>query len=233
MDVKKIIGLLIIGLCVFAGCAKHALVTYEQVEKTNMVEVTLVSGEKVVGTIYKVDPHQLSLLRKDRKTRVIAKSSVRMIKRKPPIYDDFGKGISEEEIQSVQTSRNTLIYGIGGGALSFGTSFFVGSLVSHSMEENGGTVLAASTVVGGGLGTFLFIRAGKKMDHRDAIERIQEKRRFTEVKEEKDKEKTPDEIRKQLEREKERQEELRKQREKLLKELKVKKEKKKEGKEKE
>jgi hypothetical protein len=226
MRIKNTAGIVLIGLFLCTGCAKRALVTYNQVEETNYVEVTLLSGEKVEGSATKMEPHQLTIRKKNRELRVIPKSSVRTIKRKPPIIDDFGKGISEEEIRSTQTSRHTVIYGIGGGALSVGASFFVGSLIANSSEKSGGTALAASTAAGGGLGTFLFVRAGKKKDRKEAIERIREERRSTEIKEDPNKEKTQDALKKQLEDEKRRQESLRQEREKLLRELEQKKKKK-------
>ena len=224
MVIKRSSGFIILSLLILLGCAKRIYnVNYDEVERTNRVEVMLVSGRKVVGSIFKAEPHQLTILLKDRKLRAVAKSSIRSIKRKPPVYDEYGRGISEEEILSVQTKRNTLIYGIGGGALSFGASFFIGSLAAQD-SASGGTVLATSTLAGGGLGTYLFVRAGEAKDRKEAI--IQ-KRRTAEITDEEDKSKTPEELRKRLEEEKEKQEELRKQREQLLRELESKKKKKK------
>ncbi len=223
MRIRSGVGLLILGFFIIAGCAKRIPVIYDHVERTNRVEVTLVSGKRIEGTVSKIEPHQLTLLLKGWKLGVVPKSSLRSIKRKPPVYDDFGRGISEEEIHSVEKNRNTLIYGIGGGALSFGVSFFVGSLVSESMEENGGTVLASTTAAGGVLGTVLFRHAGKAKDRRVAIENIREKRRSVELKK-KEETKTPDELQKQLEEEKKKQEKLRKERERILRQLGKKKE---------
>lgn len=217
MRIKFIIGFLFTGILIFGGCAKRAFVTYDQVDEANWIEVTMVSGKKFEGTVLKTEPHQLTLLQKNRQRKVFAKSSIRSIKRKPPLYDDFGKGISEEKISSVQSNRNSIIYGIGGGALSFGVSFFVGSLIGDSIDE-GGTALAATTAVGSGLGTFLFVRAGKNKDRREAIENIREDRRSTELKKEV-KKKTKDEIQDVLKEEKKKQEKLRKQREELLRKL--------------
>jgi len=141
--------LLFIGLFLVGGCAKYSVITYDQLERTNRVEVKLVSGKRELGTITKTEPHQITLLKKDRALKMIAKSSIRTIKRKTPVYDDFGRGISEEEIESVKTNKNTLIYGIGGGTLSFGVSFFVGSLFAGQENENGGAIIAGSTIGGG------------------------------------------------------------------------------------
>jgi hypothetical protein len=224
MTLRVGVGFIIIGFFILVGCAKRVLVTYDHIEKTNSAEVTLTSGRKIKGTVVKTEPHQLTLLQKDQKLRRVTKSTIRTIMIKQPVYDEFGNGISEEEIESVLTKRNTIIYGIGGGALSFGASFFVGSLIGHSGEK-GGTILAASTVVGSGLGTVLFVKAGKARDRHNAIEKIRDRRASIDLKE--DEEKSPDELRKLLENEKKKQEELRKKREQLLRELEEKKKKKK------
>jgi hypothetical protein len=231
MGIKRIYMMLLMISMVIIGCATRLHdVSYDEVERTNHVEVMLVSGNKVVGTLFKIEPHQLTILQEDRKLRPIAKSSIRSIKRKPPVYDDYGRGISEEEIASVQTNKNTVVYGIGGGALSVGTSFFLGSLAGQD-SVSGSTVLTASVIGGGGLGTFLFVRAGKAKDRKVAIETIRDKRRSAEISPEEDENATPEELQKRLDAEKKKQEELRKEREKLLRELEgeKKKKKKKEG----
>lgn len=220
---------MVMGLMLSGGCAHRAIVPYEHVEKTNSVLVELVSGKSIEGTVLKKEPHQITLFMKDRGRQVIPKSSVRLIKRKPPVYDDFQNGISEEEIKSVQTNKNAVVYGIGGGALSTGLSFFLGSLASKSMDENGGTVLVATTAGGGGLGIILFTIAGKRKDRKVAIETIREKRRTQEIGSKSDQDVSPDALKTQLEQEKRRHEELRKEREILLKELEAKKKKKKNG----
>ena len=225
MRLRRIIRYLLFVLIIATACAKRAYdVSYDEVQKTNRVEVILVSGRKVQGTIVNVEPHQLTLLMKDRKVGRIAKSSVRSIRRRPPVYDDFGRGISEEEIESVQTNRNAVIYGVGGGALSVGISFFAGSTAGKN-ASNGGTILAASTIGGGGLGTYLFVRAGKGKDRKDAIETIREKRRSEALTEDKGGDSSLQELRDRLEAEKKKQEDLRKQREELLRELQTKKKK--------
>jgi len=230
MHLRRYFLLAVLVLFIFAGCAQRVLVKYNQVERTNRVKITLTSGRKIEGTVVKVDPSQLTLIKRNRQLRTIPRSSVRYIKRKPPVYDDFGRGISEEEIQSIKTNKNTLIYGIGGGALSFGASFFVGSLIVGESKENGGAILGTTTLLGGGLGTGLFIRAGSIRDRQKAIEKIREKRRSIKLKQEGVQKKSPDEMKKLLEQEKRKQEQLRKQREELLRKLEIERKKKKENK---
>lgn len=210
----KIFVVIIIVLSMLTGCTKRSLVPYEQVENANYIYIKLTSGESIEGTAFKNEPHQISILEKDGEERVVSKSTIKTIYRKPPIYDDFGKGISEEEIKAVKTSKNTVIYGLGGGALSLGVSFFVGSAIQGS-----GTQLAVTMAVGGGVGTFFFINSGRAKDRRDAIENIRQRRRSIELRKEEANTQTPSAIQKQLEMEKKKQEELRKQREKLLKDL--------------
>jgi len=88
------------------------------------------------------------------------------------------------------------------------------------MEENSGsgTALAASTAAGGGLGTYLFVKAGKAKDRKDAVDVIKRKRKSRQL--------TPPEantelqdLNKQIQEEKEKRENLRKQHEALLKQL--------------
>jgi hypothetical protein len=146
--------------------------------------------------------------------KIVPKSTIQSIRRKPPLYDDFGKGISEEEIKAVKTNKHTVIYGLGGGVLSLGVSFFVGSAIQGS-----GSTLTVTMLAGGGLGTAFFINGGRLKDRRDAIEKIRQRRRSIELKNEEINVQTPDALQKQLEAEKKKQEDLRKQREQLLRDL--------------
>jgi hypothetical protein len=209
-------GHAIMAVLIFvSGCAKRLAVEYGDVEKTNSVDIRLVSGKKVSGIVEQVEPHQLTVLQKNETMRVIAKPTIDEIKRTPPIVDDFGNGISEREIQLVKKNSNALVYGIGGGLLSFGTSFFVGSLAG----KNSLPVWVSATAGGGLLGTVLFTSAGRARDRRIAIETIQEARRAVQIKPENTGQKSDEVIKKMLEEEKEKQRVLREEREKLLKEL--------------
>lgn len=223
---RRIMRILIAtSLIVLIGCAQNFHdVMYEEVERSNRVEVTLVSGRKAVGTIYKTEPHQITLVMKDRKLRAIPKSSIRTIMRKTPVYDDFGRGISEEEIASVKTNKNAVVYGIGGGALSCGVGFLLSS-TAFKDDENSGTIIPAATAGIGGVGTYFFVRAGKAKDRKEAIMMIQEKRRMEKVETQGKLNQSPEEVKQKLLDEKKRQEGLRKEREKLLRELNKKKKK--------
>jgi hypothetical protein len=211
------IGLIVILAALFTvDCSHFSYVRYEQVENTNYVEIQLKYGKKVEGTVVKADPYQLTVLKSDRQTASVQKAGIQTIRRKPPVVDDFGKGVSEEEIRKILSRKNTVIYGIGGGALSLGFSFFAGSLAGHA-SDNGGALLAGTTLTGTTVGTLLFIHAGKAKDRSKAIEAIRAKRRNVELKPY-DRE-SKEEILLRLEAEKKKQEEFQKQREKLLREL--------------
>ncbi|MBN1893162.1 hypothetical protein JW906_01655 [bacterium] len=208
------------ALCVLfaTGCARFSTVPYMEVEKTNRVRIVQVSGGTVEGTVVRAEPHQITLSDRGRNLAPIPRKNIQSITRKPPVYDDFRKGISEEEIASAQSKRNALIYGFGGGAMSLGAGFFAGSMLSQSLTENGGTVLAGTTLGSGIVGTILFVRAGKAKDRREAVEIIREARSIRRSGED-----SEPGIRQDggesLDAEKRRSEELRKQREELLRQL--------------
>ena len=220
MIFKKAAIILVLVLIIFSGCVHRTSVTYRDVEQTNDVQITLTSGKIIEGAVLKVEPHQLTIFKKDRTKQTILQSSISEIKRRSPVYDDFGKGISEVEIKSVQQNRNAMVYGIGGGALCLGASFFLSSLIAHNMEE-GGTIVMASTLIGGGIGTLLFVNGGKAKDRQEAVDKIAEKRRITEYqkKQAKQKKASSEDIDKLIEKEKKEQEDLREEREELLRKL--------------
>ena len=205
-------------LTLVSGCSHYVSVGYDELMQTNFVELSLVSGRKISGTIVKAEPHQIILQQKNREINPINKTSIRSIRRKPPVYDEFGRGVSEEEITNQKRNRNAVVYGLGGGVIGFGGSFFLSSTVAHS-SESGGVIVPASTLGGGGIMTYLFVRAGKIKDRQEAIERVCEIRRDDRINGLKRDEKSPQEVLKELEEEKIRQETLRKQREKILKTL--------------
>ncbi len=215
MEFRKHTGLIAIFLLL--GCSQFSYVPFDQVEPTNTVRIKLQTGQKIEGTVIKKEPYHLELKTQAHGDTLIPKGAIRSLYRKPPVYDDFGNGISEEEIRMHLSKKNTTIYGIGGGLLSFGISFFMGSLVGQSLDQ-GSRIFAATTVGGTGLGTWLFLHAGRNKDRNEAIQaiRIQRKNREFPVQEKTSPQKSPLEL---IEIEKQKREEMRKQREQLLKEL--------------
>lgn len=207
----------IIAIFIFQGCSQFSYVPFDQVESTNTVRIKLQTGRKIEGTVLKKEPYHLEIKTQADRDTLIPKVAILSLSRKTPVYDDFGKGISEEEIRLHLSKRNTTIYGIGGGLLSFGISFFMGSLVGQSVDQ-GSRIFAMTTVGGTGLGTWIFVHAGKKKDRNEAIQaiRIQRKNVALPVQEKPSSQKSPWEL---IEIEKQKREEMRKQREQLLKEL--------------
>jgi len=211
-------GLLVFSVFLTAGCAHFNTVPYMDVEKSNRVRVSQVNGETVEGTVVKAEPHQITLSNRGQRLTPIPRKNIRSIARKPPVYDDFRQGISEEEIQSARSKRNALIFGFGGGAMSLGAGFFAGSMLSQSMTESGGTVLAGTTLGSGIIGTILFVKAGKAKDRREAVEIIREARSIRHANDDSEP-RDRHENEESLDAEQRRSEELRKQREELLRQL--------------
>lgn len=214
---RRILSIFVLFVFLWSGCSQYALVDYRNVDATNSVSVTNHSGATLVGTVVQIEPYQIVLQGKNNETFSIQKTTIRSIKRKEPVKDDFGNGISEKEIQSRQTHRHTLIYGIGGGVLSMGISFFAGSLVGNASSK-GGPVFAATFAGGSILGGSLFLHAGKNKDRQTAIERVKDERRNTEIMPPELK-RSPAQMQQILDDERKKQEELRKEREELLKQL--------------
>ncbi|MFQ5770103.1 MAG: hypothetical protein ACE5HX_06180 [bacterium] len=95
-----------------------------------------------------------------------------------PVYDEAGKPISEKEIKQYQKNNKFLLYTFAGGALSFGTGFFLGTLLDRGIDDARNNVALWGTTAGGTLiGTVIFARQGKLKDRNDAIETIKENRK--------------------------------------------------------
>jgi len=90
-------------------------------------------------------------------------------------YDESGRVITEEEIAKEKNNKNATIYTIGGGALSFGASLFISSMVYRGTDEDF-KVLNPISIGGGVLGTGILFWQGRKRDRMLAIERIKDKR---------------------------------------------------------
>ncbi|RMD91558.1 MAG: hypothetical protein D6813_07445 [Calditrichaeota bacterium] len=95
-----------------------------------------------------------------------------------PVYDDTGIQITEQEINHYKKNKNFVLYSIGGGALSFGASFFLGTLIERGVSDNSDNTSALwiTTAAGTGLGTVLFAAWGKQRDRNQAIELVKEMR---------------------------------------------------------
>lgn len=95
-----------------------------------------------------------------------------------PVYDEARKPITEVEIREHQTNKNFVLYSLAGGTLSFGASFFLGTLIDRSVDDSDNDVaLWVTTGAGTLMGTFVFAKQGKNRDRNIAIEMIKEERK--------------------------------------------------------
>lgn len=204
---RQLILCLVIGfLLTSMGCAKRVILNYDQTPPMATVEIGTVSGNTFSGTIEEKNSDALFLRTKKNSRSLVRinRDEILWITGNDFVYDGAGKIIPEWEIQDKKKNRNFLIYTIGGAGLSFGASFFIGSLIHRSMndEKSGRTAMWSTTAVGSAAGTFLFARSGKSRDRSLAIEAIREQR-FNLVKEQfENQKKKRDNVKDALEKEK-------------------------------
>lgn len=138
------------------------------------------------------------------------------------LVDEKNQPITKEEVAAKKTSKNFMLYTVGGGALSFGASFFVGSMVHRSTNSDDRTVLWAITGAGTVIGTALFAHSGKVRDYNHAVEAVKDSRQEgiqENIAKEKQKQDTLADERKKLDDERKKQEA---EREELLKQIRAK-----------
>lgn len=92
------------------------------------------------------------------------------------MVDDRGQPITNQEVAAKKSNKNLWLYTLGGGALSFGASFFVGSMVERNAETENRTALWAITGAGTVLGTVLFAHTGRVRDFNQAVEMVKDER---------------------------------------------------------
>ena len=85
------------------------------------------------------------------------------------MVDDRGQAVTQQEVAAKKTNKNFWLYTFGGGALSFGASFFLGSMVERNAESENRTALWAITGVGTVVGTALFAHTGRVRDFNQAV----------------------------------------------------------------
>ncbi|MFQ5631332.1 MAG: hypothetical protein ACE5I1_21375 [bacterium] len=142
---------------------------------------------------------------------------------KLPLRDDSGQPIPPKAIQAKKSNSNFVLYAIGGGALSFGASFFLGSLVDRAADNENNTALWLTAGIGTAIGIAYFAHAGKTRDHNLAVLAAREDRKTNiaqKLTTEKEKRQKIEEEKRQLLMEREKQEAERK---KILEKLKKKK----------
>lgn len=203
---QLILYFLLSSLLIIIGCAKRISISYDEIKPNAMVEIQTYSGQTCNGVIQEkeIDHLLLKVNRHDNRLTKIKRDEIASITGREFVHDGLGDIISEWEIQENKENNNLLLYTIGGAGLSFGASFFIGSLVHRSMDdtENGTKILWGTTAVGMAAGTYLFAKTGKKRDRYLAIDQIRD-RRFKSVRNQfEDQKKKRDSIRQQLQKEK-------------------------------
>ena len=179
---RKICVLMAVSLLwLVIGCAKRITISYNNIEPSTVIKIKTKTGKTCEGLVYKKSPSFL-VLQSQQKNKKLTKLMRGVIDdvstHSNYVYDAENKIISEKEIEKTKKNTNFLLYTFGGAGLSFGTSFFAGSLLKRSINEsnNGEKAMWATTIVGTTIGTLLFSRAGSKRDRSIAIEKIREHR---------------------------------------------------------
>ncbi len=176
-----ILYFLLSSLLIAIGCAKRIPISYDQARPNALVKIQTVTGQTCNGVIQEKKTEYL-LLKENRYENHLTKinrGAIASITGRKFVYDGQGEIISEWEIQDHQRNKNLLLYTMGGAGLSFGASFFIGSLIHRGLdnnEENSNKILWGTTALGAAVGTYLFAKTGKKRDRVTAIENIREQR---------------------------------------------------------
>lgn len=175
-----ILCFLVGSLLITFACAKRIPISFDEIKPNALVKIHTFSGQTCDGVIQekKIDHLLLKINRYDNHPTTIKREEIASIIAHEFVYDGLGGIISEWEIQENLKNKNFLLYTIGGVGLSFGASFFIGSLIHRNMDdaENSSKVLWVTTALGTAAGTYLFARTGKKRDRYFAIEQIREER---------------------------------------------------------
>lgn len=192
-------------------CANNSALTYNRLQSKQDVTVTTSRGESYTGTIVNIDEKQLTLAESDGGRKTLAKSELSRIAGPEPIYDDTGAIITKSEIAAAKSHSNMLRYLLGGSALSFGASFFIGSLIDRQVSEEGeqGPMMWGIAGAGTVLGGTVFSMLGNKKDTIAAIEKVRDQRRkeaATDLVKEKERQRLIKDELKKLEKEREQQE---------------------------
>jgi len=177
--------ILVMSILFMNGCAKKIPLSYDQLEKGHYVYIETISGETINGDLVDKDKQVLAINQgNSEESEIINRNDIVHIECKPPVYDENNHLISEQEINSVKTNKNLWLFMIGGGVLSFGSSFFITANILHHTNDNaGGSALWAPTIGATLLGTTFFGNKGYKSDRGHAIEKIKENRKEEAIKE--------------------------------------------------
>jgi len=161
----------------FLACSSWKTVTVNEIAPKNLVEITLVSGQTVQGEIIATESQQIVIKIKE-KTYKVDRSNIASVRTKPALYDEQGDIITEDDISRIKTHKQMTLFTIGGTALSFGASFFIGSMIQRSLleDDTNSAPRIAITALGTVLGGTFFAITGNKRDRNTAIEIIRDLR---------------------------------------------------------
>ncbi len=224
-----ILYFLIAFFFLFMGCAKRIQFSYDEIKPNAILKIQTTSGQSWNGLIQNKSSDHLLLKqsRFDNRYVKINRSDITRITGRELVLDGLGEVISEWEIQDQQSNKNLALYSIGGLSLSFGISFFIGSLVNRSIEDTdrGRQLLWGTTAIGTAVGGYFFASLGKNKDRVLAIEKIRDQRYAEARSKYEERKKKHDLIRQQLEKEKAEQERQARELKQLQEQMKTKKEK--------
>ena len=169
---KKIYVLLL--FFVGFGCSSHQVVlNRDTLVKGQKVQITLNNGNKVNGTVRKIDDENLYITDKTDKTWKANKSGISLVKGPEPVFDNQKRLVTEDEISEAKKSSNTKLYLISGSALSLGASFFLSSMVSRNADEDSkDAIIYSGSAIGTLFGGYFFTKMGMKKDREKAINDI-------------------------------------------------------------
>ncbi len=125
-----------------------------------------------------------------------------------PMMDEAGKPLTKEEVRQKRTSKNFWLFTVGGGALSFGASFFAGAIIDRDANSDH-TKLWAITGAGTVIGTALFAHNGSARDYNLAVEAVKDSRKesaSSDITQEQEKQKQLADEKQKLEEERKKQE---------------------------
>ncbi len=179
-------GIIIIMMFFLSGCVKKIPVNYNSLESGTYVYITLSSGEVIKGEIDKMDEKTMVVRPWEdlSETRKIVRSEIMEIQKRPVVYDEGKKVIPESLIKRYQKNLNKWLFTIGGGALSFGITFFITANVLHETDDGAqGAILWVPTSLGTVIGGTIFHFQGSRLDRHNAIEQIKEERKVAAIKE--------------------------------------------------
>ncbi len=169
----------VVLLSALNGCAHWRPVTREELQPKETVQLTLRSGNKVTGEVIAIDASQLVVQDEAGRAYRIMAADISDLKRKDGAYDDSGAPISEREIAATKKHRQLFLYSLGGTALSFGVSFYLGSMAKRGLQEHqtDNTLTVATTAAGTALGAIFFALKGDRKDRQYAIQQLMAERR--------------------------------------------------------